>query len=146
MQISRTSKYYFKYSCQEVYEIVTAESQQKNVTYAPVNTDNPREMVTQTGQMVAQVTDMTPAISCAYELFAPKFDVSWQASFSEVQNECQMIMTETYKFHKGAVIQYFLALLFLKQKQQHKAYFDTIDSQLRLREFRQNSKQSLRDL
>ena len=146
MKISRTSTYYFKYSCQEVYDTVTTNYRQKNITYMPINTNHPRDIVSKTGQIIARVTNMSPAVSCAFELYAPKFDVSWLASFSDVKNECQMIMTETYIFHKDAKIQYLLALLFLKQKRQHKAYFYTINNQLRLQEFKQISKNTLKDL
>lgn len=143
MKKSRTSKYYFKYSCMEVYEAVTSEENTQGFSYEPMSDEayeNTRSSEVQDGQLIAHVTDRTPGRSCGYEMRSGKFTLHWSATFTEVQGECQMTMTETYEFQKGAVLQYLLAVLFIHQKQQHREFFRTIENRLKLREFRRNSK------
>ena len=83
------------------------------------------------GEVLAKVTDMTPGVSCAYTLFAPKFTVYWNAQFSTVGgDECKMVMEEVYDFPNHAFVQYLLSLLFVRQHQQHKAFRQEIERRL----------------
>lgn len=133
----------------QVYEAVTSDAQVEGFSYIPMEEEQYEQAQAapvQDGQMLARVTDRTPGKSCAYEMRARKFTLYWSAEFREVQGECQMTMTETYEFAKDAVIPYLLSVLFIRQKQQHKEYFRTIHDRLKLKEFRENSSRSLKQL
>ena len=138
MKKSRTSKFYFRFSCMDVYNAVVADPQNNEASYIPIDDKEYEKQKAnmEKGQMIARVTDRTPGKSCAYELHAPNYDVFWSASFEEVQGECRMIMTETYVFPKEKFFQYILALLFLKQKEQHKEYFRSVNDRLKLEAYR----------
>ncbi len=133
----RTSTHYFQQDCQAVWDAVTtSKGGAGGFSYSPLSDEEfaeARRKALEKGTVLARVTDMTPGKSCAYELYAPKFDVHWSASFSEVDGgECRMVMTEVYEFHPGAVGQYILALLFLHQRTQHKDFFAEIERRLKV--------------
>lgn len=135
MRRKRTSTFYFPYSCLEVWQAVTAGNQDQGFSYRPIpdeEFEESRIQALKNGKVLARVTDMTEAVSCAYTLYAQKFTVDWRAEFSTVGNdECRMTMTECYEFPPHSIGQYILAILFLRQRQQHKAFREEIERRLR---------------
>lgn len=131
----RISTFYFDRPCTEVWEAVVSGKGCEGFTYSPISDDEymeSRSRAVAEGKVYARVTDMSPGKSCAYELNAPKFDVYWSSLFSTVgDNECKMVMTEEYVFHPDAIMQYILALLFLRQGRQHRAFREAIESRLK---------------
>ena len=134
MTRKKTSTFYFEKSCMEVWKAVTSANGSEGFTFSPMPDEDyeaARQKPLRNGQMLAHVTDMTPGVSCAYDLNAEKFDVHWSAQFSPVgDGECRMVMTEEYVFHPGAFGQYLLSLLFLRQGRQHKDFRAEIDKRL----------------
>ena len=130
----RTSTFYFPYTCMEVWEAVTTGSQNQGFSYAPMTDEEYEAMRAESlknGKVLAHVTDMTPGVSCAYVLRAEKFTVHWSAAFTTVgDDECRMVMTEVYDFPSHALGQYILSLLFVRQRQQHKAFRAEIEKRL----------------
>lgn len=113
---------------------MTAGNQDQGFAYRPVPDEEfevSRAQALRDGKVMARVTDMTEGVSCAYTLYAQKFTVNWRAEFSSVGNdECRMTMTECYDFPPHALGQYILSLLFVRQRQQHKAFREEIDRRL----------------
>ena len=131
-----TSTFYFQNTCTEVWNAVTNSRQNPGFTYKPLS--DAEFDLAQAGlngdQVLAKVTDMTPSVSCAYQLHTPKFTVHWNARFSLAgDNECKMVMTEIYDFPNHAIGQYLLSLLFVHQRQQHKAFYHEIEQRLKER-------------
>ena len=130
----KTSTFYFPNTCTEVWEAVTQSQESQGFSYQPMSDEafeRARTKALGKGQVLAKVTDMTPGVSCAYKLYAPKFTVHWDACFSVVGgNECKMVMTEIYDFPPHAIGQYLLSLLFVRQRQQHKAFRQEIERRL----------------
>ena len=125
----------------DVYEAVTSAANPEGFAYEPMADEvyeNTSSSQVQNGQLIAHITDRTPGKSCGYEMRSQKFTLHWSATFKEVQGECQMTMTETYEFQKGAVLQYILAALFIHQKQQHKEFFQTIEERLKFQQARKS--------
>lgn len=129
MKKSRTSTFYFPVSCLKVYETVTSGKGAAGFTFQPMPGEEyeAARNALKKGQVLARVTHMEEGSSCGYEMDSAKFHLVWRAEFSPVGNgECRMVMTETYYFHSNAVGTYLLALLFLRQKSQHKAFREEI--------------------
>lgn len=130
----KTSTFYFQNTCTEVWEAVTKGTENQGFAYRPMSDEEfeqARKTALNKGEVLAKVTDMTPGVSCAYTLFAPKFTVYWNAQFSAVGgDECKMVMEEVYDFPSHAFVQYLLSLMFVRQRQQHKAFRQEIERRL----------------
>lgn len=134
MRRKKTSVFYFTENCTKVWEAVTSKNENNGFTFSPMSDEEyerKKQEALSDGKALAQVTDLTPGVSCAYELHAEKFDVFWSARFETVgDGECRMVMTETYQFHRDAVPAFLLSLLFLRQRRQHRDFRDTIGQRL----------------
>ena len=129
----KTSTFYFRHSCMEVWQAVTA-GEEGGFSFDPISDADYAAALNapdRQGKTLARVTDLTPGVSCAYELNTATFDLCWSAVFTPVEeSECRMDMTEIYRFHPGARLPYLLSLLFLRMGRQHKAFRAQLDARL----------------